>query len=881
MFTIDYQNTHPQTHFRRNTHLHPSQEGILTNFPLWKRGIKGDLKTFISFLALSLLLAFSINAQADTNATQPLELQTAINMMKSAKSHSGYDFSQTNKCLFPYISTITDNWKSIPPLMRNEIGAMFQRPDKPDSWWYVAGLPKIFVTPHFKFHYTTQGPDAVVSGDRDPLNGVPDLVDICAESFEKSYRVEVTELGYRAPYDDLWSKDNGGDERYDVYMFSGPWLGFTMPEEPVSVQATAIASPLYFGINSKTYELVGASEGKRYIETTCCHEFFHSIQFAYNYNSDRWFMESSSTWMERMVYDGNEQGETDGNNYYSGQLNYWFRYPDWSLTRFDGWHEYGSVIWDIFLTERYDIGIVKDVFESMAEGTYRELANFNEAFTSRGTNLTSAFKEFTVWNYFTNSRYDKRFYLHGKEYPPVPVHLDDVISKYPMKTDLDTEKSPENFGARYIRFLPSEGQNNISIKIDGSDITDPDDLQRLDAIGTRGLGAKLIIYQKDRSPKVDEIMPFHKSQEGQRNYVNFGSEIQEVVLILSNLHPDLDLYSVSFSAGQQPSGKLSEPKLSRNDKGEIIVSWELLDISGIKEVAIVRKRFAPSESDQDDSNILLSEVYSAPDADGNGIPDGNINIVGKVSATDTTFVDNTTFNDIDTTVLGFDPQAIRYYYAVVPVSENSIMGIPAIAKGGITPIQSQSPSMFITTQLLAPGEWQIYLKSSEPLIQAPNLITIAPDGRRIPVKLEKSALVPPSNGRTDNGNQFWQGKLLVDFFIPSGTYTYVASARNYTGMIGTYIEEGSEFQYTSKEGKELLCYPNPFHLNIDKSVKFRPVGFQIKIYSISGELVKILQNTESEWDGKNDNGQPVASGTYIYLAEGNNIKKTGKVAVIW
>jgi hypothetical protein len=205
------------------------------------------------------------------------------------------------------------------------------------------------------------------------------------------------------------------------------------------------------------------------------------------------------------------------------------------------------------------------------------------------------------------------------------------------------------------------------------------------------------------------------------------------------------------------------------------------------------------------------------------------------------------------------------------VSENGIMGIPAIAKNGITPIQNQAPSMFITTQLLAPGEWQIYLKSSEPLIQAPNLITIAPDGRRIPIKLEKSI----------NGNQFWQGKLLVEFLIPSGTYTYVASARNYTGMVGTYIEEGSEFQYTSKEDKELLCYPNPFHLNIDKSVKFRPVGFQIKIYSISGELVRTLQNTESEWDGKNDNGQPVASGTYIYIAEGNNIKRTGKVAVIW
>jgi hypothetical protein len=849
------------------THPLPPFSKGRAKFSPFQRWIKGDLRSVVlCFIFFSL---FVLPIYADIQPKN-LNLQTALKEMQSARSHSGYDFSETQKCLFPYIATITDNWKSISPLMRNEISAMFQRPDKPDSWWYIAGLPKIFVTPHFKFHYTTQGPDAVISGDRDPLNGVPDFVDICAESFEKSYRVEVTELGYRAPYDDFWAKDNGGDERYDVYLFSGPWLGFTMPEDFVSVQSTSATSSLYFVINSKTYELVGASEGKRYLETTCCHEFFHSIQFAYNYHSERWFMEASSTWMEHIVYDGSEQGETDGNNYYNSQLTYWFRYPDWSLTRFDGWHEYGSVIWDMFLTEKYDVEIIKDIFESMAEGTYRELANFYDAFTSRGTSLPNAFKEFTVWNYFTNFRYDKRFYSHGVEYPPVPIHLDDVISKYPMKTDLDTEESPENLGARYIRFLPQEGQNSISIKIDGSDITDPDDLQRLNSLGTRGWGAKLIIYQKDRSPRVEEIMPFQMSQEGQRSYSNFGTEIQEIVLILSNLHPDLDIYSVSYSAGQPPAGKLSEPKLSRNDKGEIIVSWELLDISNIKEVAIVRKRFAPSEWDQDDSEIRLSEVYSAPDADIDGIPDGNVNIVGKVSATDTTFVDNTTFGDIDTSNSGFDPQSVRYYYAVVPVSEYGIMGTPAIAKVGITPIQKETPTMFITTQQLAPGEWQIYLRATEPLVEAPNLLSVAPDGRRIPIKMERST----------DGNQLWQGKLLVDFSIPYGTYTYVVSAKNYTGMVGTFIAEGSEFQYTeTKEG--VICCPNPFHPNVDQPVKFRPSGYMIKIYSITGNLVRTLQNTESEWDGTNENGQPVASGTYIYLAEGNGVKKTGKIAVIW
>lgn len=807
-----------------------------------------------------MLIQFNL-ANADS---KNLDLQTALKKMQDARSHSGYTFNQMEKCLFPYIATITDNWKSLPLLMRQSLIPMFQRPDKPDSYWYVSGLPKTFGTPHFKFHYTTQGPDAVISEDIFPMNGVPDLVDICAEAFEKSYRIEVEQLGYKAPIDDMWAKDNGGDRRYDVYLFSGPWLGFTMPEDPLSVQSTSMTTSSYFGINSRVYELVGASEGKRYIETTCCHEFFHSIQFAYNYRSDRWFMEATCTWMERMVYDGSEQGETDGNKYYTSQLNYWFRYPDWSLTKFDGWHEYGSVIWSIFLTERYDVEIIKDIFENMAEGTYRELANFNESFINRGTNLGSAFKEFTVWNYFTNFRYDDRFYSHGAEYPPVPVHLDDIISKYPMKTDLDTEKAPENLGARYIRFLPSGESQNITIKIDGSDITKSEDIRYLKSFGTRGWGAKLIVYQKNRKPRVDEIMLFPRSQEGQRTYSNFGKEIEEIVLVLSNLHPDLDIYSVSYSAGQPPIGKLTEPKVSKNDKGEIVLSWDVIDISGIKDVAIVRKRFAPSEGDQDDSEIRVAEVYSAQDIDGDNISDDNIDIIGKVSATDTTFVDKTVFSDVDLQYL-YDPQSVHYYYAIVPLSEHGIMGTPSIAKNAVTPTM-QAPMMSIVTEFLAPGEWQVYLNSTKPLSEPPQLIAIAPDQRKISIELSKLG----------NDDTKWKGKLLVDFKVPSGTYTYIASARDYYGMVGTYIIKGAEFQYKANSNdKVLVCYPNPFN----GIMKFRPPGFDIKIYNVSGKLIRTLQNAV-EWDGRDDNGDEVASGVYLYSAEKDDVKLKGKVVVI-
>lgn len=816
----------------------------------------------LCFLCLVILLAFSQNTHS-----QNIDLSTAIQKIRHAQIHSGYTADQVEKCLFPYISTICDNWESVPSIYRNELSAMFNRPDNPQSSWYKAGLPLVLETPHFKFHYTTTGPDAVLSADVSPLNGIPDLVDICADGFEKSYQIEVSQMGYKAPYDDLWFDDNGGDERYDVYMFSGPWLGFTMPLFPVAQGSTATMAPLYFGMNSRMYEYFGAPEGERYAETTCAHEFFHSVQFAYNNFMLRWFMEASSTWVERMVYDGSDQGETDADNYYNNQLTYWFRYPDWSLTKFDGWHEYGSVIWDIFLTERYDVGIIKDIFEDMAEGTYRELANFHDALLNRGTTLGVVFKEFTLWNYFTADRHDDRFYSHGYEYPPVSIHLDNIHQGYPVKMELDSEQAPENFGSRYIRFLPAPGQETISIKINGSDVTEPDELTSLSLWGLMGWGAKLVVHRKDRDTTLGEIFPFRMSQEGQQNFEDFGTDIEEIVLIISNLHPDLDKQGISYSAGEQPSGTLSQPELRRGDMGEVKVTWELVDISGIKEVAIVRKRFAPTEGDMDDSKILPKEVYEASDVNMDGIPDGNVDVVGRVAATDTTFVDNTTFMDINVDVFGFNRSEVHYYYAVVPVSEHGIMGKPAIASSSITPTAAP-PTVAIESQLMAPGEWQIALHSSQPLREVPSLISITPDGKRIVIELERAG-----------NDQLWQGKLSVDFFPPAGTYTFVASVKGRAGNIGAVITQGEQFQYASDTNEQkIVCSPNPFQPDVHGDLKFYPSGFKIKIFNIAGELVAEL--SESKWDGTNKDHQPVASGVYIYLAEGDGKVKTGKMAVM-
>ena len=37
------------------------------------------------------------------------------------------------------------------------------------------------------------------------------------------------------------------------------------------------------------------------LRVTAAHEFFHAVQFAYDYDEDPWLMEATATWMEERV----------------------------------------------------------------------------------------------------------------------------------------------------------------------------------------------------------------------------------------------------------------------------------------------------------------------------------------------------------------------------------------------------------------------------------------------------------------------------------------------------------------------------------------------------------------------------------------------------
>ncbi len=81
-----------------------------------------------------------------------------------------------------------------------------------------------------------------------------------------------------------------------------------------------------------------------------------------------------------------------------------------------------------------------------------------------------------------------------------------------------------------------------------------------------------------------------------------------------------------------------------------------------------------------------------------------------------------------------------------------------------------------------------------------------------------------------------------------------------------------------------IAFPNPFRLSQSPNVSFSipsglgAGGLDIKIYTVDGGFIREL--TAPVWDGKNANGNTVASGTYVFVVKTSNGSSRGRMAVI-
>ncbi len=77
---------------------------------------------------------------------------------------------------------------------------------------------------------------------------------------------------------------------------------------------------------------------------------------------------------------------------------------------------------------------------------------------------------------------------------------------------------------------------------------------------------------------------------------------------------------------------------------------------------------------------------------------------------------------------------------------------------------------------------------------------------------------------------------------------------------------------------ELKVFPNPFTqrttINLSSSAK---ENFQLRVYDITGQLIRALPANETTWDGRNSKGEQTKSGIYIFKIEGYKPAKVIKL----
>ena len=210
-------------------------------------------------------------------------------------------------------------------------------------------------TPHFCIHWVAEGRDAPALTDTNGISdgdGVPDYVEQVQEVAEHVYEVENQKLGWRDPQSD--GHKGGANGKTDVYLaqVGGSLFGYAAPDRG---QAAAHRLPrrlhgyLVLDNDYDPFEFPG-TKPLNDLEVTFAHEYNHILQFGYDAYQDAWFAESTATWMEDQVY--------NGINDYLRYVRRWTRLDDTPITA-TSIREYGSAVWNHWLTHRYGRSIIR------------------------------------------------------------------------------------------------------------------------------------------------------------------------------------------------------------------------------------------------------------------------------------------------------------------------------------------------------------------------------------------------------------------------------------------------------------------------------------------------------------------------------------------
>lgn len=246
--------------------------------------------------------------------------------------------------------------------------------------------------------------------DDDDSSGDPDFVEKLSRYFEIVWAKEIGEMGLKNP-------KKSADKLIDVYIANT--AGNIKPGK-LQLDSSFFAYTNTYTSNKMPYivvnnvmpdtendDLEGNQTGSQ--KVTAAHEFSHAVQFAYDRNESIWWQEASAVWMEDEVFD-------DVNDYvYTylvtdtssiSQFSPWTAIPEVRLTKVNGFHEYGTVVFAKYLSENYTgSAMFKDIWTLSKKKS--SISALNTYLKNNGSSLKSGFIDFAVKNIDLASNYNE------------------------------------------------------------------------------------------------------------------------------------------------------------------------------------------------------------------------------------------------------------------------------------------------------------------------------------------------------------------------------------------------------------------------------------------------------------------------------------------
>ncbi len=488
---------------------------------------------------------------------------------------------------------------------------------------------------HFRVVYTT----SLLSSHRTTTAFVQSLLSIA----EYSWNYEVTTLGLPEP---VTSHTDGKSRIYVCDLLGGTGggiLGRTWTETlyPDYIAATYIEVDNDYS-NVNTYPTTSTEE---FVSVIFAHEFFHSIQFAINYQAPTyWLLESNAVWMEDEVY-------PDVDDYVYQYLGARYQNMDVSIDyfSFSDVLGYGASIFFRDITENVsNPQFVVDLWAQMkteclnlsnhawCDQNTSEIPLVDSLLVADGTDVETVYRDFNIANYTKD-------YVDGSlsYFPDVTTKTLDVSSGTVTETD-----KLDHLAAKFYEIEYPSGDVTIkpTVKFSGSTSAD----WRVSVV--KDVGGTPVTSNLSLSNGAGELA-----------LSGFGSTYNSAALIVNNVHTTADdqSFTLTLDEGAEIETPVSPPpqRTVSASSGASFVTAHSMNLKTNIDAGL--KSISYSNTGQGQTGVGITwNLYI--DSNGDGLVDSGDTALAQVSGVDLTTITfsglsaSFTSGEEKTLLLGFD-----------------------------------------------------------------------------------------------------------------------------------------------------------------------------------------------------------------------------------